>query len=150
MTTTHQVSILLVEDNEQDVALTLRAIEKNAIRPHVVVARDGYEALKLLLEPENNDSPFAHRLPQLVLLDLKLPKIDGLQVLHRIRTSDRTRNVPVVILTTSLEESDLRSAYESGANSYIRKPINFTQFSDAIKNIIHYWLVLNERLSSCH
>ena len=130
--------ILLVEDNPDDEALTLRAFRKNNILNPVVVARDGVEALDLLLQDE------ARPLPQVVLLDLNLPKIDGLEVLKRLRQHDRTKLVPVVILTSSREERDVVSGYELGANSYIRKPVDFDQFSTAVRELGMYWLVLNE------
>jgi len=130
-------TILLVEDSRQDEALILRALKKNNIGNEVVVARDGAEALTLLAKP---DRP----LPQLVLLDLKLPKIDGLEVLQRIRAERRTRLLPVVILTSSTEESDRLRGYSFGANSYIRKPVDFTQFAEAVRQLGLYWLIMNE------
>ena len=132
--------ILLVEDNPDDEALTLRALRKNNIGNEVVVARDGVEALEYLLGPSGASRP----LPQVVLLDLKLPKIDGLEVLRRVRSEARTRRLPVVILTSSNEEKDLLSSYDLGANSYIRKPVDFDQFTDAVLQLGLYWLVLNE------
>ena len=130
-------AILLVEDNPKDEALILRALKKNNIGNEVVVAHDGAEALAKLAEP---NAP----LPQLVLLDLKLPKIDGLEVLQRIRADPRTRLLPVVILTSSTEESDRFRGYSFGANSYIRKPVDFTQFADAVRQLGLYWLIMNE------
>ena len=130
--------ILLVEDNPDDEALTIRAFRKNNILNEVKVARDGQEALDRLLE--NRGDP----LPQIVLLDLKLPKIDGLEVLRRMRQHERTRLVPVVILTSSREESDLRNGYRLGANSYIRKPVDYDQFSSVVRELGLYWLALNE------
>ena len=130
--------ILLVEDNPDDEALTIRAFKKNNILNEVKVARDGQEALDRLL----GDGEAS--LPHLVLLDLKLPKIDGLEVLKRVRENERTKLVPVVILTSSREEEDLRNGYRLGANSYIRKPVDFDQFSDAVRELGLYWLVLNE------
>lgn len=136
--------ILLVEDNPDDEALTLRALKKNHIGNEVVVARDGVEALDYLF----CTGPFAERdisdRPQVILLDLKLPKIDGLEVLRRLRADDRTRLIPVVILTSSKEEQDLVDGYSFGANSYIRKPVDFTQFTRAVGQLGLYWLLLNE------
>jgi len=130
--------ILLIEDNADDEALTLRALKKNNVANEVVVARDGALALDLLLGKEDK------ALPALVLLDLKLPKVDGLEVLRRIRADQRTALTPVVILTSSKEEQDLISGYKLGANSYIRKPVDFNQFVEAVKQLGLYWLVLNE------
>lgn len=128
--------ILLVEDNPDDVALTLRAFQKNNIQNEVVVARDGVEALEYLFGTE--------AMPQLVLLDLQLPRMDGHEVLRRLRADDRTRLLPVVILTSSSEERDLVEGYASGANSYVRKPVDFEQFTEAVRQLDLYWLVLNE------
>jgi two-component system response regulator len=130
-------SILLVEDNPDDEALTLRALKRNRIANEVVVARDGAEALELL----HGDRAFA---PCVILLDLKLPKIDGLEVLRRIRSEPSTKVMPVVILTSSKEERDLAESYSLGANSYIRKPVDFEQFIEAVGQLGLYWLVLNE------
>src|SRR5438132_4650279 len=135
--------ILLVEDNPDDEALTLRAFQKNRIRNPVVVARDGAEALDwLFARGVHAGRPPGD--PQVVLLDLKLPKVDGLEVLRQLRSSDVTRLIPVVILTSSNEESDLIRGYELHANSYIRKPVDFEHFIEAVKEIGLYWLVLNE------
>jgi two-component system response regulator len=133
--------ILLVEDNPDDEALTLRALKKNNILNEVVVARDGAEALEVLFASGAHAS--RQELPQIVLLDLKLPKIDGLEVLRRMRADPRTRRQPVVILTTSVEERDVLASYELGANSYIRKPVDFEQFIEAVRQLGLYWLVLN-------
>jgi two-component system response regulator len=136
--------ILLVEDNPDDEALTLRAFEKNNITNEVVVVRDGAEALDWLFargEYEDRD-PNEH--PEVILLDLKLPKVDGLEVLRQIRDNDGTRLLPVIILTTSEEESDRLAGYSLGANSYIRKPVDFSQFIEAVRQLGLYWLVLNE------
>jgi two-component system response regulator len=136
--------ILLVEDNPDDEALTLRALNKSKIANKIVVARDGAEALDYLF----CTGAYADRdpldLPQVTLLDLKLPKVDGLEVLRRIRSEPHTRMLPVVILTSSKEEQDMVNAYSSGANSYVRKPVDFNQFVDAIGQLGLYWLVLNE------
>lgn len=132
--------ILLVEDNPDDEALTLRALRKNNIKNEVVVARDGAQALELLLQDAHERS----RLPEVVLLDLKLPKLDGIEVLRRLRAEERTRMLPIVILTSSREEQDLLASYRLGANSYVRKPIDFDQFTEAVRQLGLYWLVLNE------
>ena len=132
-----QGTILLVEDNPDDEALALRALNKNNIANDVQVARDGAAALDFLFQE-------GARLPQVVLLDLKLPKVDGLEVLRRIRADERTRLLPVVILTSSNEDKDVVSGYSLGANSYIRKPVDFAQFTEAIRQLGLYWLVLNE------
>jgi two-component system response regulator len=130
-------TILLVEDNPDDVELTKRAFKKSNLANELVVARDGEEALELLLGDNR-------LIPTLVLLDLKLPKIDGMDVLCRIRDDERTKLYPVVILTSSMEESDLIKGYKNGANSYIRKPVDFEKFVEAVQNLGLYWLVLNE------
>ncbi len=135
-------TILLVEDNPDDVALTLRAFEKNRVQNEITVVRDGAEALEYLFGNGNGERP--RPLPQLVLLDLQLPKIGGLEVLKRIRAHERTRLLPVVILTSSREERDLVEGYSLGANSYIRKPVDFGQFLEAVRQLELYWLVLNE------
>lgn len=135
--------ILLVEDNPDDVALTERAFKKNKIKNQLVIANDGVEALDYLF----CSGKYAGKkmvLPQVVLLDLKLPRISGLEVLKMIRTDERTKLLPVVILTSSKEEQDLVDGYKLGANSYIRKPVDFSQFLEAVKQLGLYWLVLNE------
>jgi two-component system, response regulator len=136
--------ILLVEDNSDDEALTLRALTKNNIHNEVVLAHDGVEALDYLF----GTGPYTGRdlttMPQVILLDLKLPKIDGLQVLQRLRCDDRTRLLPVVILTSSKEQQDLIESYSLGANSNVRKPVDFSEFMDAVRQLGLYWLILNE------
>lgn len=136
--------ILLVEDNPDDEALTLRALEKNNIKNEVVVARDGAEALDYLFATGAYAGRDTSVLPQVTLLDLKLPKVDGLEVLRRVRADKRTHCLPVVILTSSNEEKDLINGYSLGANSYIRKPVDFAQFIEAVRQLGLYWLVLNE------
>jgi two-component system response regulator len=136
--------ILLVEDNPDDEALTLRAFSKNNIRNPVVVARNGAEALDYLFASGDYAGRDVADLPQVVLLDLKLPKVDGLEVLRQIRADERTELLPVVILTSSREEQDLVEGYRLGANSYVRKPVNFDEFVEAARQLGLYWLLLNE------
>lgn len=135
--------ILLVEDNPDDEKLTVRALKKNIVN-EVVVARDGAEALDYLFRTGNYAGREADSLPALVLLDLKMPKVDGQEVLRRIRADERTRRLPVVILTSSKEEQDLMDGYNGGANSYIRKPVDFAQLTEVVRQLGLYWLVLNE------
>jgi two-component system response regulator len=137
-------TILLIEDNPDDEALTLRALKKNNILNDVSVARDGAEALDYLFSRGTYAPPNHHGLPALTLLDLKLPKIDGLEVLKQIRVNPMTQLLPVVILTSSKEEQDLLNGYRLGANSYIRKPVDFNKFIDAVRQLGLYWLMLNE------
>jgi two-component system, response regulator len=137
----HESVILLVEDNPKDEALTLRALKKSNIANKVVVAHDGVEAIDYLFA-RGADSD---ALPQLVLLDLKLPKIDGLEVLKRIRSNERTWLLPIVILTTSVEDRDRLEGYRLGANSYVQKPVDFAEFAQAVIQLGLYWLVLNEQ-----
>lgn len=132
--------ILLVEDNPDDELLTLRALKKNNVQNDVIIARDGPEALDVLFGPNRQGGT----VPAMVLLDLKLPKLNGIEVLRQIRSTPATKMIPVVILTSSREEQDLVAGYELGANSYIRKPVNFAQFSEAVRQLGLYWLVLNE------
>ena len=134
--------ILLDEDNPDDEFLALRALKKNNVANEVVVARDGLEALDYLFG-EGSRAGQAPLVPEVILLDLKLPKIDGLEVLRRIRADERTRRIPTVILTTSNETLDIETSYDNGCNSYIRKPVDFEQFIDAVRQLGLYWLVLN-------
>ena len=136
--------ILLVEDNADDEELTLRALRKHNISNEIVVARDGVEALDFLFGTGAHASRDATYLPELVLLDLKLPKLDGLEVLKRVRADPRTRLLPIVILTSSKEQQDIINGYGFGANSYVRKPVDFEQFLDGVKQLGLYWLVLNQ------
>jgi two-component system, response regulator len=136
--------ILLMEDNPNDEALTMRALRKNNIRNRVVVAHDGVEALDYLFSTGTYKGRDERDMPQIVLLDLKLPKIDGLEVLRRVRAEEHTRMLPVVILTSSREEQDIINGYGLGANSYVRKPVDFSQFVEAVNQLGMYWLVLNE------
>lgn len=139
-----QPVILLVEDNPDDEALTLRAFEKQNISNPIVVARDGVEALDYLFATGVHAGRDADDLPHVVLLDLKLPKLDGLEVLRRIRADERTRTLPVVILTSSREERDVSTGYQFGANSYVCKPVDFTEFLEAARQLGLYWLLLNQ------
>lgn len=135
--------ILLVEDNPDDEALTIRALRKHFVHNDIVVVRDGVEALDFLLGNGQN-ARARNQLPQVVLLDLKLPRVDGLEVLRRIRENESTRTLPVVILTSSNEEEDRITGYGLGANSYVRKPVGFAQFAEAVRQLGLYWLILNE------
>lgn len=139
-----QKTILLVEDNPDDVELTMRALKKNNIKNEIVVAKDGVEALDYLFGTGKHAGRDLSGMPTLILLDLKLPKIDGLDVLRRIRNDDRTRLLPVVILTSSKEEQDLLRGYSLGTNSYVRKPIDFNEFTKAVGMLGLYWLLINE------
>ena len=136
--------ILLVEDNADDEELTIRTLKKNNILNEIVVVRDGSEALDYLLGKGDYSSRDTQQMPEIVMLDLKLPKISGLEVLRNIRSNESTSLLPVVILTSSDEEKDLIESYKLGANSYVRKPVDFHQFQDAVKQLAMYWLLLNE------
>ena len=136
--------ILLVEDNPDDELLALRALRKNNVTNEVVVARDGVEALDYLFASGPHAGRDTSTMPQLILLDLKLPRVNGLEVLKRLRSDERTRLLPVVILTSSRERSDMLDGYGLGANSYVRKPVNFEQFVKAVEQLKLYWLGLNE------
>jgi two-component system, response regulator len=136
--------ILLVEDNPDDEALTLRALKKNNIGNEIAVVRDGAEAVEFLMCSGAYANRDPHEMPQVVLLDLKLPKLDGMEVLKRIRANESTRLLPVVILTSSKEEQDRLTGYSLGANSYVQKPVDFDQFIGAVRQLGLYWLILNE------
>jgi two-component system response regulator len=138
-------SILLVEDNPDDQKLTLRALKKNNISNDVVLAEDGAQALDYLFGTGQFTGRDVRQRPALVLLDLKLPKVDGLSVLARVRADPRTKSMPVVVLTSSREDQDLVKSYELGANSYVRKPVDFLAFVDAARQLGVYWLILNEQ-----
>ncbi len=139
-----QKILLLVEDNPDDEVLTLRALRKHNLANDIVVARDGQEALDYLFGEGAHSGRDTRVLPQVILLDLKLPKVDGLQVLERLRANPRTRYIPVVVLTSSSQEQDMLRSYDLGANSYVRKPVDFEQFLEAACQLGLYWLVLNE------
>ncbi len=136
--------VLLVEDNPDDEILTLRALKKHNLANEIIVVRDGQEALDFLFAQGEFSKRDINQLPQLILLDLKLPKIDGLEVLEKLRANPVTKHVPVVVLTSSNEEKDLLKSYSLGVNSYVRKPVDFEQFLEAAKQLGLFWLVLNE------
>ena len=138
------VEVLLVEDNPQDVELTLHAFKKNNLTNEIKVVRDGAEALDYLFSEGEYETGGAELMPRVIMLDLKLPKVDGLEVLNQIRGDERTRRVPVVVLTSSHEESDIMRSYDLGVSSYIVKPVDFDQFTDAVRAMGFYWLLLNE------
>lgn len=137
-------TILLVEDNPDDEELTLRSLRKANIVNEVVVARDGGEALDFLFGTGKHAGRDAGHMPSVVLLDLKLPKLNGIEVLHRLRADPRTRLLPVVVLTSSSEDEDMLRSYESGANSYVRKPFDFSAFATAVTQLGMYWMLLNQ------
>lgn len=136
----NEAPILLVEDNPDDEALTLRAFKRSSIVNDIEVVRDGQEALDYLFGNDEAAKPT----PAMILLDLKLPKVDGLEVLKRVRAHDATRLIPVVVLTSSREETDLIDTYGHGANSYVRKPVDFNQFAESVRQLGLYWLIVNE------
>jgi two-component system, response regulator len=136
--------ILLVEDNPDDVELTMRALRKNRLATQIIVVRDGVEALDFLFAEGAYSGRNRDVLPDLILLDLKLPKVDGLEVLRRVRAAPQTRLLPVVVLTLSNEEQDIADAYRLGANSYVRKPVDFDRFNELLQQLSRYWLEFNE------
>jgi two-component system, response regulator len=138
------INILLVEDNPDDVELTLHALKKNNIVNPVKIARDGQQALDYLFYKGEYQSA-DHDLPNVILLDLKLPKVDGIEVLQKVKSDRRTKLIPVVVLTSSKEESDLLKSYDLGVNSYIRKPVDFDKFVETVRQIGFYWMLLNEQ-----
>lgn len=138
------VEILLVEDNPDDIELTIRALRKSNLSNHIAIARDGAEAIDYIFcEGEYADRRIEDT-PRLIMLDLKLPKVDGLEVLRRIKTDERTKSIPVVVLTSSQEQSDVIRSYDLGVNSYVVKPVNFESFSEAVQRLGLYWLLLNQ------
>ncbi|TSA35838.1 MAG: response regulator [Verrucomicrobiaceae bacterium] len=137
-------TILLVEDNPDDVKLTKRALRENKIANELVVVSDGVEAMEYLAEASTAAEEGTGTLPSVILLDLKLPRMDGLETLRKIRADERLKRLPVVVLTSSKEETDILRSYDHGANSYIRKPVDFEQFSEAVRELELYWLLLNE------
>lgn len=137
-------TILLIEDNPDDEALMTRALSKNKIANEIVIARDGIEALEYLFATGKFEGRSTNEQPQIILLDLKLPKMDGIEVLRRIRSDERTKHIPVVVLTTSIEQRDIVESYQFGANSYVQKPIDFTEFMEATRQLGTYWLLLNQ------
>jgi two-component system, response regulator len=145
MATENQKVILLVEDNPSDVDLTRRALDRHNLLNRLIVAEDGQEALDYLFGSDSRPGcAETGEWPAVILLDLKLPRVDGLEVLRRIKSKEKTRRIPVIILTTSKEESDVAMSYDGGANSYVRKPVDFAQFSEAVRQLGLYWLLLNE------
>ena len=142
--TTQPVDILLVEDNQDDVELTLHALRKEKLANNIHVARDGEEALEFLFGNGTHTERSLERPPKLVVLDLKLPKIDGMEVVRKVKSDPRTKTIPVVILTSSKEERDLINSYNLGANSYIQKPVDFDQFRETVKSVGMYWLLINQ------
>ncbi len=136
--------ILLIEDNPMDVELTRRALQKSNVSNELMVLEDGVEALKYFFGEDDKSGCSPEDLPVVVLLDLKLPKIDGLEVLRRMRASDKTKHIAVVVLTSSSEEKDIIASYDLGANSFVRKPVKFAEFADAIRQLGLYWLILNQ------
>ena len=142
--TRESVEILLVEDNPDDVELAVRALKKNNLANAIQVAEDGEEALEFVFGRDGTSYGQLNNRPRLILLDLKLPKLDGLEVLQRLKSDSRSRKIPVVIVTTSKEEPDLRRAYELGVNSYLVKPVDFEQFVEIVRRLGFYWLLLNQ------
>jgi two-component system, response regulator len=148
--TTHLIEILYVEDNPSDVELTLHAFKKNHLANNILVARDGEEALELIFGKESDESADLAHFPRVILLDLKLPKVDGLEVLKHLKEDDRTKLIPVVVLTSSREERDIIESYRLGVNSYIVKPVDFEKFVDAMRALGLYWLLLNQPPGCSH
>jgi len=139
------MELLLIEDNPHDVELTVHVLEKHKLANHIKVVRDGEEALAFLFGADGQAADDSDNTPKIILLDLKLPKVNGMEVLGKIKANPRTKSIPVVVLTSSREERDLFLCYELGVNSYIVKPVDFAQFTEAIRQLGLYWLLLNER-----
>lgn len=144
MTTSHQADILLVEDNPDDVELTLRSLKKNNVTNRVAVVQDGAEALEYLFATGRYADRSISNLPKVVLLDLKMPLVGGIEVLRQCKADERTNQIPIVVLTSSREEPDIQTCYSLGVNSYIVKPVDFQQFTEAVRQVGLYWLLLNE------
>jgi two-component system, response regulator len=144
MNTTNEVEILLVEDNKRDAELAMRALQRRNLTNKLVWVKDGAEALEFLFGPDHTAGRGLNRRPKVILLDLKLPKVDGLEVLRRLKSDAKARTIPVVVLTSSREEQDIVQSYELGVNSYIVKPVNFDNFSEAVAHLGMYWLLLNQ------
>ena len=144
MTEANCIEILLVEDNPNDLELALRALQKAKITNRIQIARDGEEALNFIFCEGNHSSRRIEDTPKVILLDLKLPKVDGLEVLRRLKGDPRTRSIPVVVMTSSKEQNDVVESYQLGSNSYIVKPVNFERFADAVQKLGFYWLLLNQ------
>lgn len=144
MNTADIVELLLVEDNPQDLELALRALKKANLANNIVVARDGAEALEFLFGSDGNTHRRLENGPRIILLDLKLPKVDGIEVLQHIKADPRTQSIPVVVMTSSKEQIDVTECYKLGANSYIVKPVDFEGFADAVRDLGFYWLLLNQ------
>lgn len=145
MSSSHPVDILIVEDSAEDLELALRALRKADLASRVEVARDGEDALDFLFRTGPHAGRPAEHVPSVVVLDLKLPKVDGLEVLQRMKADERTRTIPAVVLTSSSESTDITRSYELGVNSYVVKPVNSDQFSAAVRQLGLYWMVLNQR-----
>ena len=150
MNSNNQTTVLLVEDDPDDEALTLRALKKNNINNHIDVVHDGAEALDYLFSQKKYSHRQNDSLPELILLDLNLPKIGGHEVLRQLRNNDRTRHVPVVVFSSSKADQDIIDSYDNGVNSYIRKPVNVKQFTDAVEKISFYWLIINHNANITH
>jgi len=142
---TNEVEILLVEDNPNDVELAMRALKKNNLANRVFIVKDGAEALDFIFGRGTHQNRRVENVPRVILLDLKLPKVDGIEVLRSIRSDERTKYIPVVVLTSSSEERDIVETYKLGVNSYIVKPVNFEKFIDVVRELGYYWLLLNHR-----
>jgi two-component system response regulator len=146
----YELELLIVEDNDQDLELALRALKKARISNRIEVARDGVEALDFLFSENYHQSRTINNQPKLVLLDLKLPKVSGIEVMERIKSDPRTKKIPVVVLTSSNQDTDIERCYQLGVNSYIVKPVDFKRFATAVQELGMYWLLLNQTPGHCH